>query len=181
MLHPLHPVLHAATPCTPARRRVCPQAGTLLCTRSISFLVGSVLLPHFKAEATTRTSAQQHAKRQRALQAQIDEGAAGGAPGSGGDADSRDTSPPVRRQSLMAQLSERLTGAGGEAQGGPCTVEPSCDPAVLLAAESGVGMAAARADAQLQQADRPKAPRAAPLQPFAAPLPPHGGSLYRPP
>ena len=170
MLHPLHPVLHDATPCTLPRRRVCPQAGTLLCTRSISFLVGSVLLPHFKAEATTRTSAQQHAKRQRALQAQIDEGAAGSAPSGGGDADSRDTSPPVGRQSLMAQLRERLTGIGGEAQGGPCTVEPSCDPAVLLAAESGVGMAAARADAQLQQADRPEAPRCSPTAALCSPI-----------
>ena len=142
----------------------------MLCTRSISFLVGSVLLPHFKAEATTRTSAQQHAKRQRALQAQIDEGAAGGAPSSGGDADSRDASPPVGRQSLMAQLRERLTGAGGEVQGGPCTVEPSCDPAVLLAAESGVGMAAARADAQLQQADRPEAPRCSPTAALCSPI-----------
>lgn len=122
-----------------------------------------MLLPHFKAEATTRTSAQQHAKRQHALRAQIRESAAGGAPGGGDDAGSRDTSPPVGRRSFMEQLSERLTGAGREAQRGPCTVEPSCDPAELLAAESGVGMAAVRADAQLQQVDRAKAPNCSPI------------------
>jgi hypothetical protein len=40
-----------------------------------------------------------------------------------------------------------------EAQGGPCVVEPSCAPATLLAAESGEGVAAVRADAQLQQVE----------------------------
>ena len=63
---------------------------------------------------------------------------------------------------MVGPLHDRIEALGGGkgifmngAQGGmvtSCTVEPSCDPAVLLAAESGVGMAAARADAQLQQA-----------------------------
>jgi len=159
----------------PKPAAACRQAGTLLCTRSISFLVGSVLLPHMKAQATTRTSAQQHAKRQRALTAQIRESAAGGALGGGDDAGSHDASPPVippvGRRGLMGQLNQTLTGAGSPGRrGGPCTVEPSCDPAVLLAVESGDSMAAARADAQLQQADRAEAPDCSPT---AAPPQPH--------
>ena len=136
------------------------QAGTLLCTRSISFLVGSVLLPHFKAKATSRTSAQHFRKRQHALRVQAAEGnpaepsirtrSTGGGGGSS-EPVSRDPSPPMGlRRRLMEKVSKGLQGSD---KGGPCTVEPSCAPAVLLAAESGVGIAAVRADAQLQQVE----------------------------